>query len=114
MSPTDPYPMKTSGPVAERAPAAPPAPPAAGDAPAPPALSAPPGLDTAWHILRRRWHVVVAAGLAAALIGFGAAWLLTPGKYTATATVYLASRNPRTGMIESEEFANFQRSQIAA
>src|SRR5262249_45514051 len=84
------------------------------DAPVlPPALSSPPSLDTAWHILRRRWQLILALGLVAALAGAAVAWFLTPGKYSTSAVVYLSSRNPRTGAAGGEEVANFQRTQIA-
>ena len=49
----------------------------------------------------------------AALVGFAAAWVLTPGKFATTAIVHLSSRNPRTGYVENEEFLNFQRTQVA-
>jgi capsular exopolysaccharide synthesis family protein len=78
-----------------------------------PVLSSPPGLDTAWHILRRRWQRILALGLTAALVGAAVAWCLTSGKYSTSALVYLSSRNPRTGAAEGEEFANFQCTQMA-
>ena len=118
MSPTDPHPIKTPGsadaPAANGHAPAPYLAPAPADAPVlPPALSSPPSLDTAWHILRRRWQLILALGLVAALAGAAVAWFLTPGKYSTSAVVYLSSRNPRTGAAEGEEFANFQRTQIA-
>src|SRR5437868_8341962 len=114
MSPKDPYPMRTLAGAGAGASAgnghAPhaPAPAPAADAPAlPPALSSPPSLDTAWHILRRRWGLLLVAGTAAALLGFALGWYLTPGKYSTSASVHLTSRNPYTGTTEGEEFANF-------
>ena len=83
-------------------------------APLPPALSAPPTFETAWHILRRRWPIIVAVGLVAAVLGAAVAWYVTPGKYAASAIVHLSSHNPRTGSTDNEEFTNFQRTQIAA
>lgn len=119
MSPTDPYPMKTLGSLElngnnAHAPAATPAPASAEPAALPPALSAPPGLDTAWHILRRRWLFIVSVGLVAAAVGAAIAWFVTPGKYSTYAIIHLESRNPRTGTIDPDEFTNFQRAQIAA
>ncbi len=83
-------------------------------APLPPALSAPPTFETAWHILRRRWPIIVAVGLVAAVLGAAVAWYVTPGKYSASATVHLLSKNPRTRSSDNEDFLNFQRTQIAA
>ncbi len=118
MSPTDPYPMKTLGsletpPLNGHAPAPVPAP-APAETPLPPALSAPPGLDTAWHVLRRRWQLILGAGLVAAVVGAAVAWFATPGKYSTSAIVHLESQNPRNGSTDPDEFLNYQRTQIAA
>ena len=117
MSPTDPYPMKTLGSPDlngnnGHAPAPVP-PPLPAETPAPPALSAPPSLEAVWHILRRRWPIVVGAGLLAALLGAAVAWFVTPGKYATYVVIHLESRNPKTGSIEPDELLSFQRTQIA-
>src|SRR5579872_3596464 len=115
MAPTDPYPMKTlsslelNGSNGQAAAA-----PADAPAPLPPALSAPPTFETALHVLRRRWLLVASLGLVAAALGAAVAWYLTPGKYAATATVHLLSRNPRARNSDADEFTNFQRTQLAA
>ena len=70
--------------------------------------------EAVWNILRRRWQLILGLGIAAAVVGFAVAWFLTPGKYSSSAILHLSSRNPRSGATETDEFLNFQKTQIQA
>ncbi len=81
-------------------------------APLPPALSAPPSLETIYHIVRGRWLTILCLGILAAGVGFAAVFALFPGKYTATRNIRInkASR----GAYESEDsFNSYVRAQAA-
>jgi capsular exopolysaccharide synthesis family protein len=88
--------------------------PAAAEAPGavPAALSGPPSVETLWHALRRRWMMVSLLGLAGAVVGAAACWLLVPATYTVQALLHIGSRS--IAWSESEgEASNFQRTQAA-
>ena len=78
----------------------------------PSALSAPPSLETIWHIVRRRWLLLLCLGTLTAGLGFAAVWLLVPSKYTATRSVRVLKPN-RNGYESEEAFQSFVRAQSA-
>jgi capsular exopolysaccharide synthesis family protein len=77
---------------------------------APPALTAPPGLDTLWHTLRRRWLLIFFLGLLGAAGAFAAVWFLMPGRYSTYSLVRISTRLGAGNDTESE-FIAFQKTQ---
>ena len=79
--------------------------------PPPAALSAPPSMENLLAIFRHRWLAMVVFGGVAALAAATVAWLVTPGKYTASVVIQVPKIK---GVNETEtEQINFQRAASA-
>jgi succinoglycan biosynthesis transport protein ExoP len=76
----------------------------------PPALSAPPGMDTVVHVLRRRWLLILVSCTLAATLAAAATWLIIPGRYSAQMILEVRGR---AGHAE-EEAGAAQRAQAFA
>lgn len=76
----------------------------------PPALSAPPGVDTILHVLRRRWHWIVGGGIAAILVAATITLLIVPGRYSAHMVLEVRTH----GNSGDEDLASAQRAQAFA
>jgi polysaccharide biosynthesis transport protein len=85
---------------------------AAGEVPAlPPALSAPPGVETLWHALRRRWRLILVLGLLAGSLGAAAVWFIVPGVYTVQTILQLNTRSGNANLDTETDSSSFQRAQ---
>ncbi len=85
-----------------------------GEVPAlPPALSAPPGVETLWHALRRRWRLILVLGLLAGSLGAAAAWFVVPGVYTVQTILQLNTRSGNANLDTETDSSSFQRAQAA-
>jgi capsular exopolysaccharide synthesis family protein len=81
--------------------------------PAPEALSAPPGVETLWHALRRRWGLILVLGLLAGSLGAAGAWFVVPGNYTVQVLLQLSSRQAQASLESDTDPGGYQRSQAA-
>src|SRR5271165_4204520 len=79
---------------------------------APAALSAPPSVEGLWHAVRRRWKLMLGAGLAAGLLGTLVAFVAVPGTYTVQTVLHLGARPNRAGDADTDS-SNYQRTQAA-
>lgn len=85
--------------------------------PRPPALSATPDAIGLLKALRRRWWIALGLGLtASALAGAAAYYVVPPAKYTARATLHIAT-NPKYIIFDPKErladYRTYQRTQVA-